>query len=250
MGAGLALPAPSLTVDFTPLLAQVRTYNLRTHDLLRGARVVLCLGSRAQISFLMGSVDAPELILGAATTEAEGLELVRTLQPDFLFTSDRLEGGCGIDLVVAIKRRHAATRTLLMICEQPQRARLQRAIEAGCDGVLLESNMGLGTGLAAIRTVCGGGIYLERELAELFRSEDPGAGAAAPAPQRLTARETEVLAKLVTGASNSEIAQQLVVSLDTVKSHISNLLSKLQARDRTHAAVIGLRLGLIDWPDP
>ncbi len=234
-------------MDFTPLLAQVRAYNLRTHDLLRGARVVLCLGSRAQISFLMGSVDAPELILGAATTEAEGLELVRTLQPDFLFTSDQLEAGCGIELVMAVKRRHSATRTLLMICQQPQRSRLQRAIEAGCDGVLLESQMGLGTGLAAIRTVCGGGIYIERELVELFRvagCTETGSGV-----QRLTVRETEVLARLVTGESNSDIARQLVVSHDTVKTHISNLLSKLQARDRTHAAVIGLRLGLIDWPD-
>jgi len=74
--------------------------------------------------------------------------------------------------------------------------------------------------------------------------------AGAAGVQQLTARETEVLSRLVTGASNSEIAQQLVVSLDTVKTHISNVLSKLQARDRTHAAVIGLRLGLIDWPDP
>ena len=238
-------------MDFTPLLAQVRSFNLRTHDLLRGARVVICLGSRAQISFLMGSVDAPELILGAATTEAEGLVLVRSLQPDFLFTSDQLEAGCGIDLVVAVKRHHAATRTLLMVCGQPQRSRLQSAIEAGCDGVLLESQMGLGTGLAAIRTVCGGGIYIERELAELFRSEELSQGQrrGGAGMQRLTARETEVLARLVTGESNSEIAQHLVVSLDTIKTHISNVLSKLQARDRTHAAVIGLRLGLIDWPD-
>lgn len=238
-------------MDFTPLLAQVRAFNLRTHDLLRGARVVLCLGSRAQISFLMGSVDAPELILGAATTEAEGLALVQSLQPDFLFASDRLEAGCGMDLVIAVKRRHSTTRTLLMVCEQPRRARLQRVIEAGCDGVLLESHMGLGTGLAAIRTVCGGGIYIERELADLFRVEGPPSVAAGAAGvQQLTARETEVLSRLVTGASNNEIAQQLVVSLDTVKTHISNVLSKLQARDRTHAAVIGLRLGLIDWPDP
>ena len=77
-------------MDFTPLLAQVRAFNLRTHDLLRGARVVLCLGSRAQISFLMGSVDAPELILAAATTAAERLALVQTLLPDILFTTDRL----------------------------------------------------------------------------------------------------------------------------------------------------------------
>ncbi len=55
-----------------------------------GARVVLCLGSRAQISFLMGSVDAPELILAAATTAAERLALVQTLLPDILFTTDRL----------------------------------------------------------------------------------------------------------------------------------------------------------------
>ena len=57
-----------------------------------------------------------------------------------------------------------------------------------------------------------------------------------------------MLARLVTGESNSDRARQLVISHHTVKTHISNLLSQLQARDRSHAAVIGLRLGLIDWP--
>ena len=107
--------------------------------------------------------------------------------------------------------------------------------------------MGLATGLAAIRPVCGGGISGERELVELFRvagSTGTGDGA-----QRLTLRQSEVLARLVTGESNSEIARQLVVSHNTVKTQISNLLSELQARDRSHTAVIGLGLGLINWPD-
>jgi DNA-binding NarL/FixJ family response regulator len=64
----------------------------------------------------------------------------------------------------------------------------------------------------------------------------------------LSARETEVLELVMLGFQNGEIAAKLFLSPETVKSHISSLLTKLGARDRTQACVRALQLGLVDWP--
>jgi len=236
-------------VDFTPLLAQLRENSALTGDLLRDARVVICLGSRAQISFLVSSCINNGQIVGAATTEAEGMALVQRLSPDFLFVSDELEEGSGVDLVVAIKRHPDGPRTLLMVREERQRTAIRRAFEAGCDGILLEEGMGLGVGLEAIRTVCGGGIFLDRALGPTLLSALEAQEAGHPQPT-LSPRELDVLARLVRGESNADIAANLVISIDTVKTHLRNLLLKLRSRDRTQAAVRGLQLGLVDWPEP
>ena len=236
-------------MDFTPLLAQVQQNSSLSGDLLRGARVVICLRSRAQISFLISSRFNDGQIVGAATTEAEGLALVHRLSPDFVFVSDELEQGSGVDLVVAVKARPEGPRTLLMVREERQRSAIRRAFDAGCDGILLEEGMGLGSGLEAIRTVCGGGIFLDRSLGTTLLSalEAPESGQA-HAP--LSPRERDVLERLVRGESNADIAANLTISIDTVKTHLRNLLLKLRARDRTQAAVRGLQLGLVDWPEP
>jgi DNA-binding NarL/FixJ family response regulator len=236
-------------VDFTPLLAQLQANSVLTGNLLRDARVVICLGSRAQISFLVCSRINDGKIVGAATTEAEGLALVKRLQPDFLFTSDELEQGSGVDLVVAVKALPEPPRTLLMVREERQRTGIRRAFEAGCDGILLEEGMGLGHGLEAIRAVSGGGIYLDRALGPTLLSalESQGEG---PPPPSLSQREHDVLERLVRGESNADIAANLTIAVDTVKTHLRNLLLKLHARDRTQAAVRGLQLGLVDWPEP
>ena len=65
----------------------------------------------------------------------------------------------------------------------------------------------------------------------------------------LTARETEVLQAIVNGSSNAQISTSLNISLETVKSHVKNILQKLQARDRTQAVVIALRAALVSLPD-
>lgn len=64
----------------------------------------------------------------------------------------------------------------------------------------------------------------------------------------LTARETEVLQAIVNGSSNAQISRSLNISLETVKSHVKNILQKLQARDRTQAVVIALRAALVSLP--
>ena len=92
----------------------------------------------------------------------------------------------------------------------------------------------------------GGGLFLDRSLVGAFRAgQEPGSG-----HERLSSRERQVLDRVVRGLSNSEIAGELMVSVDTVKTHVRNVLLKLRVRGRIQAVVTGLRLGLVDWPRP
>jgi DNA-binding NarL/FixJ family response regulator len=99
--------------------------------------------------------------------------------------------------------------------------------------------------MAALHAISGGGVYVDRSLTELFR-RGPGKGGPL---EPLTGRELQVLSLVAQGDTNVEIGQRLFISADTAKTHLRSLCSKLQARDRTHAAVLGLRWGLIDWPE-
>ncbi|WP_143594110.1 response regulator transcription factor [Synechococcus sp. CCAP 1479/10] len=237
---GVPAAAP---VDLTPLLPQVRDDLSRGLALLNGVRLVLCLGSRAQITLLMGT---PARILGAATTAAEGLAQVRRHRPALLLVSDRLEEGCGVDLVVQVKARHPEVRTLLLVTQEHRFARIRQALQAGCDGIVSESRL-LGSGLQALHAVLSGDLYLDRALVgAVLADQEPGGDAAEP----LSARERQVLERVVHGLTNHEIAGELMVSVDTIKTHVRNVLLKLRVRGRIQAVVIGLQLGLVDWPRP
>jgi len=82
-------------------------------------------------------------------------------------------------------------------------------------------------------------------LRDGFRQSDGHSGPLQP----LTERERQVLQEVAYGDSNQEIGQTLYLSSDTVKTHLGNVLRKLPARDRTQAALRGVRWGLIEWPD-
>jgi DNA-binding NarL/FixJ family response regulator len=231
-------------MDFTPFMAQVRRNTDLSNVMLHDARLVVCLGSRALLAAFLGWTLNPDQVLGAATTEGEGLALVEQHQPTMVLLSDQLERGNGIALVQQIKARWPQIHTLLLITQEHRLRQIKAAIDACCDGLLVESRMGLGAGVAALQAVSGGGIYIDKSLQELFRR---GHERGAPI-EPLSPRELEVLALVAQGKRNSQIGATLYVSVDTVKTHISHLMRKLQANDRTHAAVLGLRWGLIDWP--
>ncbi|MCP9833448.1 MULTISPECIES: response regulator transcription factor [unclassified Cyanobium] len=230
-------------MDLTPLLHQVRDDVSQGQVLLKGVRLVLCLGSRAQVALLMAT---PARILGAATTATEGLALVRQHQPTLLLVSDRLELGCGVDLVVQVKRSHPEVRTLLVLTQEHQLALIQAALRAGCDGIVPESRLLHGSTLQALRTVLGGGMYLDRSLVRALQTGQETGGR----HEGLSNRERQVLERVVQGLSNPEIAGDLMVSVDTVKTHVRNVLLKLRVRGRIQAVVTGLQLGLVDWPQP
>jgi DNA-binding NarL/FixJ family response regulator len=234
-------------MDFTPRLEALRETHALVTSLLAGRTVVACFGSRTVLTTLLANPYRPELV-GGATTEQEGLALVEHHQPALLFVGERLEEGCGLHLAISVKERHPSTLVMLVLSGPGRRPMLRQAVEAGCEGICLEMRLGFGSALEALRAICGGGLYMDKEVRELMASTRRGQG---PDPiEALTPRELEVLELMVKGFSNPAIATALTISNETVKTHTSNLRLKLQARDRTHAAVLGLCRGLIHWPHP
>lgn len=229
-------------MDLTPQLTQLRDIRTRIDDLLGNATLVLCHGQRSLLQALTGALDGRQRILGAATSEREGLALVKRLRPDYLLCSDRLAPGCGIELVRAVKQHDGGVRTLLLVSGVPQPLS-QRALAAGCDAILREEELSHSTGWDAWRAVSVGGTYIDRGLSAASTKAAPGGSAA-----ELSARERQVLALVASGERNSAIAQRLFLSIETVKTHLRHGMDKLQARDRAHAAVLAMQLGLIESP--
>lgn len=232
-------------MDMTPQLPLLAGTRAEVADLMADCTCVVCFGSRALLSLFLSAAPHPQCISGAATTEEEGVAMVQQHRPSVLFATRQLEAGDGLELV---RRSHALLpdlRTLLLLPESSQK-QMQLALAYGCNGVVIENQLEHGAMVEAIRTVLGGGLYANNPGAvAALRATARGEG---PAPlEPLTARELEVLQLVVRGYTNREMGEALVLSAETVKTHLSHILGKLQARDRTHAAVIGIRQGLVSW---
>lgn len=219
----------------------------RGNALLAQRRLVVCMGSRMALTlFISASDPGPELV-GATTTEAEGLARLQDGQADVLLCTDRLEQGNGGSLVAAAKQLPHPPSTLMIVTQPRRLATIRTAQRAGCDGLCLESQIGHGTVLRALSIVTAGAMYLEQALSEQYFRLYPGLGA--PPLARLSERELQVLEGITAGIPNRDIAARLLISPETVKSHLAQIYRKLPARDRAHAAVKGIRLGLVEWPE-
>jgi DNA-binding NarL/FixJ family response regulator len=231
-------------MDFTARKSYVLEHSEESSNLILGKTVVACFDSRAMLGLLALAVRDPENIVGLATSSSDGIHMLKQLEPDLLFISDRLDDGGPIGLIRESKGLSLTTKVLL-ITQDESPAFIAEALEAGCDGICLDSCIGTGTFIRALKAVLGDGMYLEPAAAMILERTSRGAGP--PPREALTEREQEVLQEMVRGNRNNEIADTLIVSPETVKSHVSSILSKLYAKDRTHAAVIGLRRGLVSW---
>ena len=122
-------------------------------------------------------------------------------------------------------------------------------MRAGAAGYLLK-DVSKDELLDAIRQVATGGAFIESQMLKGMLSEmKPGSGMQAPtAARNLTKREREILALVAEGMSNREIADKLVLSPETVKSHVAAILEKLNVSDRTQAAIYAVRNGLVEQP--
>jgi DNA-binding NarL/FixJ family response regulator len=234
-------------VDYTPLIEEVRGFVSSSSDLLEPHRVVVCLGSRMALSLFIHCLQPEHQLVGACTTEAEGLKHLQQDKGTVLLCTDRLEQGNGGSLVKAAKQLDQAPCTLMVVTQPRRLITIRRALEAGCDGICLESEIGRGTVVRALQVVAHGAAYVEKGLMDQYLQGYSGLSDAPLAP--LTDREVEVLQLVAGNASNQEIAAALFISTETVKSHLTQIRQKLPARSRLHAAVKGIRLGLVDWPE-
>ena len=237
-----------LRMDYSDSMAQMRRNLEQSNGLLEGSQLVAAFGSRMALTLFVGATRPAQLLVGAVTTEAEALERLQQQRADLLLCTDRLEQGNGGSLVAAAKRLRPQPRAVLIVT-QPRRTQLiHTALQAGCDGLCLEANIGRGTVLQALSCVAQGASYIDRDLRASLLHALPGFDGRPLAA--LTPRELEVLGLMARSLNNQAIAQQLIVSLETAKTHVQHVLAKLQAADRLQAVVRGIRLGLVDWPEP
>jgi len=183
-------------------------------------------------------------VVGGATTEDEAMELYEECQPDILITGELLEKGYRIRLVERVKKDRPEVQALIFLNRETPDV-VQEAMEAGANGVIFISSIGSGDGdfINALITINSGGIYYPRTLREAVTAREK------PAPvliDPLSERELEVIRCIIRGMRNTEIADSLFVSAETVKSHVSTAIHKLGVRDRTQAAVFALTHGLIE----
>jgi len=190
-----------------------------------------------------GEEPMPERLVGSCTTLAEALRICRERQPTLLVTTQLLEEGSGLELVVQARAMLPDLRTLLFL-QYDHRTLLEEAVKTHSDGLVLEAEMGSGHVIAALRTVSKGGFYLEPKIARLLhgseRGRDPG----------LSPRELEVMQEVANGHNDLEIGERLHIATDTVKYHLKQVYLKLSVHSRTRAAISLVLLGLVAPPRP
>ena len=218
----------------------------RATALFSSQRVVACMGDRFALSCLCMAEPIQRSMVGAATTEDEGLELVLRTRPDLLICSSDLERGYGIDLLRRVKAELPTCQLLILLVRETQEV-VQEAMEAFADAVIFKSSLGTGKGdfMQALETLAEGGVYFPEEIRRLGAAQAPRPDLP-PLVEELSERELEVVAAVARGLKNNAIADSLGISLETVKTHVVNAMGKLGARDRTQLAVMALLYGLID----
>ena len=194
--------------------------------------------------------SAPDLeVVGEAGDGAEAVELARQRLPDVVLMDIRMPRMDGLEAtrrIVALDRAEAVRVLVLTTFDLDEY--VYQALRAGASGFLLKDTPPADL-LAAIRVVAAGDALLapgvtRRLIAEFARRPEPTTVTPA-ALAGLTDREREVLVLVARGLTNAEIAERLVVSAATAKTHVSRVLAKLQARDRAQLVMLAYETGLV-----
>lgn len=174
-------------------------------------------------------------VVGEAATGAEARTLFDQLHPDIVLMDGMLPDVHGVEVVRQIIAKHAAARIIMVsINETPED--IHQAVDAGACGYLAKSS-GKQKIVEAIRSVVSGNPYLPPEIeAKLAERATYGS---------LGNREMDVLRLIARGKANKEIAAELGLSELTIKAHISHILAKLGAPDRTRAVTLAIERGLL-----
>jgi DNA-binding NarL/FixJ family response regulator len=189
-------------------------------------------------------VDGGFDVVGEAGDGPRGLEEIRRLKPDVAVIDLGLPGMDGIELTRQLRSIVPQTRIVILTMHDLD-TEVLAALAAGADAYCVKSTETGGV-ITAVRVVAEGGAYFDPAVAHivLHRVAGPAANAK-PGTSPLTPRETEILTLVADGVGNAEIAERLSLGLGTVKGHVRDILEKLSASDRTQAAVVALRRGII-----
>jgi NarL family two-component system response regulator LiaR len=181
-------------------------------------------------------------LLGEAADGAEAVAKVRSLHPDVILMDLLMPRMGGLDAIDAIKQEDPDAR-ILVLTSFDEDEKVFQAVKSGALGYVLKDAAPRDL-LRAIREVYHGEPSMQPTIAHKVMRELQRASNLPPTEEPLTAREVEVLKLVAQGLSNQEIADRLVVSERTVRTHVSNILGKLYLANRTQAALYALREGI------
>lgn len=196
---------------------------------------------------LRAILDAqPDLeVVGEAADGAEVMPLVRRLRPDVVLMDVRMPAIDGIQATRQLIRTMTEPPRVLVITTFENDDYVYEALRAGASGFLLKRARPTEV-VEAVRVVAHGeSLLFPAALRRLVAGRAGRPDERALAAARLTERESEVLRLMAAGLSNTEIAERLVVGVETVKTHVGNVLAKLDARDRTQAVIAAYESGFV-----
>jgi DNA-binding NarL/FixJ family response regulator len=213
-----------VAAGFAPNQRTIRILVVDDHPLLRDG-----------IAALIGGEPDMELVAQAANGR-EGIEQFRKHVPDVVLMDLQMPETSGIEAILAI-RGEAPDARIIVLTTYSGDVQAVRALKAGARAYLLKNLLHKEL-LATIRAVHAGQKTMSPSVAAEL-ADHSGEDA-------LTTRETEVLRLIALGNANKEIAAQLSITEEAVKSRIKHILMKLNANDRTHAAMVALKRGIIE----
>lgn len=174
-------------------------------------------------------------IAGSAAGGAEGFELFKKLRPDITILSLRLPDSCAIDVLADYFAENERAR-IIVLADSAGDAEISKALKRGASSYICK-DVSEEELVRAIRSVHAGRKYIQPEVAAIL-SENIGR-------EELTPTEARILEQIVAGKANKEIAFDADVSENTIKTHVKNIFDKLGVSDRTSAATLAIRRGLV-----
>jgi DNA-binding NarL/FixJ family response regulator len=190
---------------------------------------------RRGIAALIGAEPDMKLVAEASNGH-EAIAEFKKHRPDVTLMDLQMPGMSGIECIIAIRSDFPNAR-IIILTTYPGDVQVVRALKAGARGYLLKGQVNRDLP-EAIRAVHSGQKRIPPEIAIELAEHT--------AEDDLSAREIGVLRLIASGNANKEIANKLGIAEETVKSHVTNILAKLRANDRTHAVTTALRRGIIE----